>query len=117
MNQGSAQFDVTSLPTDSIPPATALVYWDDLLLTGGKSSEGIWYYANNTTLIVEWRARQSFDVEDTMIAHFTLTYNTTNPGIVVYHYYELFEGGDNASIGVQGAISGEFFFLGLKPKQ
>lgn len=106
--EGSSQYEVAPLPTDNIPPVAALPYWDDLSITAG-TTEGIWYYADNMTFMVEWRVRASFDVTDQEIADFTLMYARDEPGIVWFEYYTLFEGGDSASIGVQGAQSGLFF--------
>lgn len=88
------------------------MFWDDLKVSSG-STDGIWYYANSTYAIFEWRLHRSYDQVGTDPYQFSLAYSTTSPGVYVFRYYQVgsitSDGyqGLSASIGIQGDQTGE----------
>jgi len=67
--------------------------------------QGIFYETSSTTVTYEYRLGRGGTYES---YHFTVSYDNTNPGVLVYRYYEVGQdqGSASANIGIQGATDG-----------
>jgi len=72
----------------------------------GASSDGVWYYANSSYTVFEWRTRNAADDAD--VYQFTLEYNTNTPGTFLYTYYVLGYLKSFTTIGIQGSVNSKF---------
>jgi hypothetical protein len=67
--------------------------------------QGIFYETTATTVTYEYRLGRGGTYET---YHFTVSYDSTNPGVFVYRYYEVGQdqGSGSANIGIQGSNDG-----------
>ncbi|KAI5248420.1 hypothetical protein E4T42_05659 [Aureobasidium subglaciale] len=93
------------LPNPYIPIYAAAPFFDDLIKFGENNDAGIFYQTTSTSVIYEYRLARAGTYET---YHFTVSYDSTQPGIFVYRYYDI--GGDqgsgSAAIGIQGSTDG-----------
>ncbi|THX21883.1 hypothetical protein D6D12_09669, partial [Aureobasidium pullulans] len=102
LDQGSIIYNnAPGLPNQFLPPNTAAPFFDDLIKNGDNLDMGIFFQTTATTVTYEYRLARGGTYEN---YHFTLSYDSTKPGVFVYRYYEI--GGDqgsgSANIGIQG---------------
>lgn len=94
--------------------ALAFPYWTDLdespaTLTTG---DGTFYVLNSTYVAFEWTAHANYD--KTLIAQYSLAYDANKPGVLIYRYYQVYLGGNDATIGIQGSRVGPAAQFGFK---
>ncbi|QIX00741.1 hypothetical protein AMS68_006258 [Peltaster fructicola] len=103
MSNGSSQYQANPLPFSGIPNTTVCPLFDDLYLRGNASpTQGIFYQISSTGVTYEYYIGTVNST--TAIAHFTVGYSTTTPGVFTYTYYNIENGGNGATsvIGSQG---------------
>ncbi|KAI5277000.1 hypothetical protein E4T47_00019 [Aureobasidium subglaciale] len=93
------------LPNPYIPIYAAAPFFDDLIKFGENNDAGIFYQTTSTSVIYEYRLARAGTYET---YHFTLSYDSTQPGIFVYCYYDIGgdQGSSSAAIGIQGSTDG-----------
>ncbi|KAI5235488.1 hypothetical protein E4T43_09234 [Aureobasidium subglaciale] len=93
------------LPNPYIPIYAAAPFFDDLIKFGENNDAGIFYQTTSTSVIYEYRLARAGTYET---YHFTLSYDSTQPGIFVYRYYDIGgdQGSSSAAIGIQGSTDG-----------
>ena len=72
----------------------------------GATTDGVWYYANNSYAAFEWRTHNTADNNDTY--QFVLEYNTGTPGTFLYTYYVLGYLKVSSTVGIQGNVSSKY---------
>jgi hypothetical protein len=83
----------------------AVPFFDDLIKDANNLDEGIFYETTATTVTYEYRLGRGGTYET---YHFTVSYDTTNPGVLVYRYYAVGQdqGSATTNIGIQGSTDG-----------
>ncbi|KAI5198570.1 hypothetical protein E4T39_06658 [Aureobasidium subglaciale] len=93
------------LPNPYIPIYAAAPFFDDLIKFGENNDAGIFYQTTSTSVTYEYRLARAGTYET---YHFTVSYDSTKPGIFVYRYYDIGgeQGSSSAAIGIQGSTDG-----------
>jgi hypothetical protein len=86
--------------------------WTDLsydMKAGGTNvwpdttSQGAYYVLTSQSISVEWVGHCNYDSEeDPCKTQFSLTYVTAAPGVWTYRYYDIYDNGASAAVGIQG---------------
>ncbi|KAG9858513.1 carbohydrate-binding module family 43 protein, partial [Aureobasidium melanogenum] len=103
---GTTDYDSTpGLPNPYIPLYAAAPFFDDLFKSGSDLDQGIFYSYTATAVTYEYRLIRAGTTET---YHFTVSYDSTNPGVFVYRYYDIGQdqGSASAAIGIQGSYDG-----------
>jgi hypothetical protein len=102
LDLGSSQFANEGLPSSSLPPYTAAIFWDDMNVPAGSSTlpEGIFYEVDGAVMTFEWILSRAY--ADCEFYQFQLVYNSSVPGVFNFKYFVLGNNGQSASIGLQG---------------
>ncbi|KAH0346587.1 hypothetical protein KCU81_g3870, partial [Aureobasidium melanogenum] len=103
---GTTDYDSSpGLPNPYIPLYAAAPFFDDLFKTGSDLEQGIFYTYTSTAVTYEYRLIRAGTTET---YHFTVSYDSTNPGVFVYRYYDIgqAQGSASAAIGIQGSTDG-----------
>lgn len=108
--QGSSQYQAMQLPASNIPNNTVAPFFDDLYLYGTSGpQEGIFYQYNSAQTAITYEFYLSRAGQQNMeVFHFTVKYDSTQPGIFVYTYYSVGGANDDglyAAVGTQGRES------------
>jgi len=94
------------IPDSSFPSVSSFIFWDDLAINKG-TNQGIFYELSGTpgarSIKVEY-VMGKFGVPHEKY-HFQWSYSQTQPGRVVYKYFEVSDSGRSATIGIQGRKS------------
>jgi hypothetical protein len=104
--EGTSSYDNgPGLPNPYIPIYAAAPFFDDLIKNADDLDEGIFYETTSTTVTYEYRLGRGGTYET---YHFTVSYDTTNPGVLTYRYYDVGQetGSSSANIGIQGSYDG-----------
>lgn len=108
----STAFGNTNLPSNQFSGATAFGFWDDLYISSG-TSQSVYYGTTGTspsrTLVFEYLA--SHYQASTQYYHFQIVFYEASPGIVTFYYYQINDGGNSATIGVQSELSLDVFLI------
>jgi len=75
---------------------------------GSFPANGMWYFANATVLMVEWMLASTPQTVPAVVYQFQAVYDYASPGVWVFKYYSVPDGGANALIGIQGQGTTEF---------
>ncbi|KAG9656030.1 hypothetical protein KCU64_g6147, partial [Aureobasidium melanogenum] len=103
---GTTDYDSSpGLPNPYIPLYAAAPFFDDLFKSGSDLDQGIFYNYTATAVTYEYRLIRAGTTET---YHFTVSYDSTNPGVFVYRYYDIGQdqGSASAAIGIQGSYDG-----------
>lgn len=104
---GTPSFSNVQLPAafaDPLVQAVAYPLWCDLAITA-NTSQGIYYWNNASYVMFEWLLAASCCPN--LIARFSMSYDSLNsPGVVTFAYYQVFDSGGSATVGVQGSQEG-----------
>ncbi|KAK6005862.1 hypothetical protein QM012_007504 [Aureobasidium pullulans] len=103
---GTTDYDSTpGLPNPYIPLYAAAPFFDDLFKSGSDLDQGIFYDYTATAVTYEYRLTRAGTTET---YHFTVSYDSTNPGVFIYRYYDVGQdqGSASAAIGIQGSYDG-----------
>ncbi|KAG9963800.1 hypothetical protein KCU61_g3343, partial [Aureobasidium melanogenum] len=103
---GTTDYDSSpGLPNPYIPLYAAAPFFDDLFKSGSDLDQGIFYNYTATAVTYEYRLIRAGTTET---YHFTVGYDSTNPGVFVYRYYDVGQdqGSASAAIGIQGSYDG-----------
>jgi hypothetical protein len=103
---GTSSYDTgPGLPNPYIPIYAAAPFFDDLIKNADNLDEGIFYEITSTTVTYEYRLGRGGTYE---LYHWTISYDTTVPGILTYRYYDVGQdqGSASANIGIQGSYDG-----------
>ncbi|KAH0141571.1 hypothetical protein KCU67_g14432, partial [Aureobasidium melanogenum] len=103
---GTTDYDSSpGLPNPYIPLYAAAPFFDDLFKSGSDLDQGIFYSYTATAVTYEYRLIRAGTTET---YHFTVSYDSTNPGVFVYRYYDVGQdqGSASAAIGIQGSYDG-----------
>ncbi|CAF1431045.1 unnamed protein product [Adineta steineri] len=95
------------LPTTSVGGPTAFGFWDDLEIYSGIGQ--MVYYATSGTApnrITTFEYYISYYASPSSYFHFQIIFYENLPNVVKYVYFEIFNGGSSATIGVQKSSSG-----------
>jgi len=91
------------IPDNTFPQNSAMIFWDDLYITKG-TSQGIFYELSGSTgarvLDVEYNVGK-FGVPHAKY-HFQVTYQQRLPNVLVVKYFEIYDSGKLATVGIQG---------------
>lgn len=96
------------LPSSIVAPLTAAVFWYDLAVQ--DIDQGIWYYANSTTLMIEFRLSDPASTDPPWLYYqYMAVYRTSAPGVIQFYYYDIenSNGGVGAEIGIQASQTGK----------
>jgi len=103
---GSSQYQAMRLPTANIPNNTVAPLFEDLCNNGSAyPPQGIFYQFNAANTSVTYEYYESRPGAQDQIYHFTVVYDSTQPGVFKYTYYAvggIADGGLNAAVGMQG---------------
>ena len=102
---GSSQYQAETLPDENIPNNTVCPFFDDLYLYGTSSpQQGIFYQFNTANTAVTYEYYLARAGTAGQIYHFTVFYDSTQPGIFTITYYStgINDNGEYASVGIQG---------------
>jgi len=84
------------------------MYINDPNDDGSFPANGIWYFANSTTFMVEWMLASTPQTVPAAVYHFQAVYSYASPAVWLFKYYSVPDGGANALIGIQGEAAAEF---------
>ena len=107
LSSGTTSFSNTLLPASFSDPtvqAVAFPFWTDLAIFA-NTTQGIYYYANSTFVEFEWVLAASCCPN--LMAQFSMSYDSAGaPGVVTFRYYQVWNNGGTATVGVQGSQAG-----------
>lgn len=107
LESGSSQYSNQPFPASNIPANAVAPFFDDLYLVGdSKPQTGIFYEISDTAVTYEYylnRGGNNGVVDTSEVFHFTVAYDSTQPGIFTYTYYEMGDNGQYAAVGMQGS--------------
>ena len=90
--------------SDPTVQAVAFPLWTDLSIFA-NTTQGIYYFANATFAAFEWVLAASCCPN--LMARFALAYDAAGaPGVVTFTYYQVWDDGGTATVGVQGSQAG-----------
>jgi hypothetical protein len=95
-----AQFDGATEPAQALMP----FFVDMAVADNGR--DGVWYFANASALLVEWRTSARGNASDRY--DFSVEYSAGAPGAFVFRYYAVGAYGAVATVGAQAGPEGEF---------
>jgi hypothetical protein len=99
----STSYTETTLPSNSFIGVTVFPFWDDLYIYI-NTSQGIYYESDgnipNRILIFEYY--MSHYLQSNQFYHFQILFFENSPGIVQFKYFQVTDGGNTCTIGVQG---------------
>ena len=105
--EGSSQYEAIPFPADNLPNNTVAPLFDDLYLYGDASpKQGIWYQVNSAQTSVEFEYYLQRAGNDGPPYHFTISYDSSSPGVFTYTYYSVGPSSDDgvyAAVGMQGS--------------
>jgi hypothetical protein len=110
--RGSSQYEPSQFPVPYLPNNTVAPFFDDLFLLGGASpQQGIWYQLNTaqTKITYEWYISRSGNTNYPF--HFTVAYDSAQPGIFVFSYYATGGPSDNGATCAVGMQGSTFLFI------
>jgi hypothetical protein len=93
------------IPNTAFAGASVFGFWDDLFLNAG-TSQSIYYASTGTApnreLVFEYLTARCCYYTLTQTYHFQIVFFENAPGVVAIRYYQVWDGGNSATIGVQG---------------
>ncbi|CAF1131866.1 unnamed protein product [Adineta steineri] len=103
----SSAYSNEDLPTGSVGGPTAFGFWDDLKIYSG-TAQAVYYGTSGTapnriTIFEYYTSNYASPIN---YYHFQIIFYENLPNIVKYVYFEIFDGGASATIGVQQSSSG-----------
>ncbi|CAF1341501.1 unnamed protein product [Adineta steineri] len=103
----SAAYSNGALPDSQFAGPTVFGFWDDLYITSG-SSQSVYYAVSGTApnRITTFEFYESHFGASTQYYHFQIIFYENLPNIVKCLYFETYDGGASATIGVQQSGSG-----------
>lgn len=91
-------------PAYAVPPYSAFPFWDDTYVYI-RQPQGIYYQygstPDGTISEVTFEYYLSHWYNNTQYYHYTVFYNSLNPGVFQFKYYQVSDNGFSATVGVQ----------------
>lgn len=107
LGYGSSQYAASELPVDYLPNNTVAVFLDDLYLYRAVEPEqGIFYQFNGDQTAITYEYYLALAGEPSHAYHFTVAYDSAQPGVFTYEYFQTGGAADNgmyAAVGSQGS--------------
>ncbi|CAF1048953.1 unnamed protein product [Adineta steineri] len=96
------------LPTTSVGGPTAFIFWYDLAIYSGTTTQMVYYATSGTApnRITGFEFYTTSSTYPSNYYHFQILFYENLPNIVKYVYFEISDGGSLATIGVQQSSSG-----------
>lgn len=112
LGQGSSQVQNYPLPAnifESTLTGIALPLWTDIVYDmkdQATNSGGVYYVQTANSIAFEWVGHCNYDSFANCPLQFSATYTTTAPGVWTFRYYNVYDNGASATVGMQGPGKG-----------